>query len=414
MENKEEKREIELRKRINILLDRKGKTINSIAADPTEQRKLNRHIKEGKTISSGTILKLFDYFPQLNAEWLLKGKGGMELPKENENTELPKENGGYIPKYNSNLLQHYTKAEGLIGILNDMELKFSKIEKSNDIKERRLWAHDELKDLKQEEKKEEAKKYKYISFSIKDENREVRQPKMYDLYAGLHTGACIEFSKEKLDALNRHLGIDFCEVTYDSYSLNQQKTIRDELKHKYYQWRDEKECRIIYHGDVDKIYINKDCIKRIYLGLDFFNDKIKVAEFCNVVEEKDIAIEKITQVGVGSLAHLVSRSDKNSPCITQTGIQAAGLIPYFSDKYKTRHSITDDRPQIKINYIEEKYYQQKYYALLEENREINKKYIMSIEEKDRLKDQIIALMETEKKSARGDSDASDAHEKPAI
>ncbi|MDR1628044.1 MAG: DUF2971 domain-containing protein [Oscillospiraceae bacterium] len=315
------------------------------------------------------LLSIAIKYPKLNIGWLLTGQGEMELPNEN---------GDYTPRYNPNLLQHYTKPEGLIGILNDMELKFSKVERSNDIKERRLWMHDTLKDLRKEEKTEEAKKYKYISFFVKDEIREVRQPKMYDLYADYHKGGCIEFNKEKLESLNKHLDIDFCEVTYNKYSLRQQSTVRDELKHKYYQWRDEKECRIIYYGDADRIYLNKDCIERIYLGCEFFNDKINVAEFCSTIEKADISIEKITEVTVTGLAHLTSISDINSPYVTRSiaAYHAARLIPYFSDEYRKKYKLVSHDPQIKIDYVAERRYQNKYHESLEEkdvlNREIRR------------------------------------------
>jgi hypothetical protein len=301
----------------------------------------------------------------IDANWLLTGKGIMELPKEN---------GDYIPGYNYGVLQHYTPPDGLIGILREMKLYFSKQERSNDIKERRLSYHHEVENMpidKKKEKKESVAKYKWVSFFIKDERREVRQPKMYDLYAGFHKGGCIEFNKEKLKALNSHLDIEFCEVKYaSSFKDSEEKeTVRNELEYKYYQWRDEKEYRIIYHGCAESIKINIDCIERIYLGCEFFEDIIKVGELCEIIDEQDIPIEKITQVNVVGIGYLSSVSDKNSPHITKAGDQVPKLLPYLSEEYRERYNITEDEYK-RINYREEQYYKGKYRELEKENRKL--------------------------------------------
>jgi hypothetical protein len=262
-----------------------------------------------------------------------------------------------------------------------MKLNFSKQWRSNDIKERRLSKHGELRNLKIKEKEEEAAKYKWVSFFIKDEAREVWQPKMYDIYADRHSGGCIEFNKEKLKALNSHLDIEFREVKYThSFRGSEEKeTVRNELEYKHYQWRDEEECRIIYYGDAESVKIDKDCIERIYLGCEFFDDIIKVGELCEIIEKKDIPIKKIAQVMISGLYHLSSVSDRNSPQITESGIQVSKLLPYLSEKYRKRHGIIIKDEYKIINYREEQYYKGKYRELekeerklLEENRDLSR------------------------------------------
>jgi transcriptional regulator with XRE-family HTH domain len=342
-------------------------------------------------------------YPNLNIGWLLTGKGEMELSNENVD---------YIPDYNYDVLQHYTPPDGLIGILREMKLNFSKQGSSNDIKERRLLFHREVENTpidKKKKKKEFVAKYKWISFFVKDEKREVRQPKMYDLYAEYHKGGCIEFNKAKLKALNSHLDIEFCEVKYtSSFRASEEKeTVRNELEYKYYQWRDEKEYRIIYHGDEKCIKINDDCIERIYLGSDFFKDEINVAEFCDILKKHEISIEKVSEVNVIGIGYLHAVFDKHSPGITKMWNHIPNLIPYLSKEYREKYNIDAKIEQKKIDYIEEKYYRKKYYSLLEradnlitENNELNKKYTKSLEEKDALHKEAHRLNEEIKKALR--------------
>jgi hypothetical protein len=305
----------------------------------------------------------------------------------------------YTPKYNHSILQHYTSADGLIGILNDMKLNFSKQERSNDIKERRLAKHEEVDKVsisERQKKEEEIAKYKWISFFLKDENREVRQPKMYDLYANFHKGGCIEFDKEKLIERNKDLNLNFRSIKYEPYFLNQKETVKEELEYKNYQWRDENEYRIIYNGDACSININ-GCINRIYLGCEFIDkDKINVAKFCNILEEKDIPIEKVYEVEVNGINYLLIHSNKNSPSVEKSEMHVERIIPYLSKEYRERYGLDTKDSQKKINYIEEKYYKDKYMEVLEENRELR-----------------IQIDNLGKKAAGGDSDASDAQEQAA-
>jgi len=333
-------------------------------------------------------------YPTWNIGWLLTGEGNKYL-----------EINTYIPKYNENLLQHYTKADGLIGILKDMKIKFSLQKKSNDIKERRLFFHDEIKNLKNRERKEKIKNYKWISFFTKDENRAVRNPKMFDLYADFHKGGCIEFNKEKLIKKNSVLKLNFYSVKYDDFFLNQKETIKDELEYKYYEWKNENEQRIIYNGEEQSIDIT-DCIERIYLGCSFFEDKLKVAELCEVIEERNIPINLISQINVSGIGFL----DEYSPnkISIGNGIHVAKLLPYLSERYREKHKIEANVEFKKINYKEEKHYKDQNYELLEENRELNKENKDLRITIDELKDKIHTL---EKKPAQPDLDATDAKQK---
>lgn len=67
--------DIRLRLKEVLMLNRA--TVNSISQNTTEQRRLNRQINEDATITSETISSILEVYPQLDANWLLTGKGEM-------------------------------------------------------------------------------------------------------------------------------------------------------------------------------------------------------------------------------------------------------------------------------------------------------------------------------------------------
>jgi hypothetical protein len=108
MDNKEEKKENELRERIQKLLKDNKKTVNSIAKNKKEQRTLSRQINEKTTISSKTIFKIIEEFPNCSIEWLLTGSENMNI---DENTPI---------RESDDSIYHYTNSyDGLVSIMND-------------------------------------------------------------------------------------------------------------------------------------------------------------------------------------------------------------------------------------------------------------------------------------------------------
>jgi transcriptional regulator with XRE-family HTH domain len=238
----------------------------------------------------------------IDADWLLTGRGYYR--SENYNT------------YDEKLVLHYTTANGLIGILKTMTHNFSDPVKSNDIKERRLLQHKELKIValsEKEDKKDYIRNFKWISFfrkNLKNSNFEneriaIWQPKMFDQFADFHKGACIEYNVAKIFKQNSFLNKSgFVDIVYEPYPKTPKSTVEEELKFKTYSYRDERECRILYNGS--EKYINiENCISKIYLGCNFFEDTIKVSEFCRVIEEKDIHPKKIVEIIVKELDYLM-------------------------------------------------------------------------------------------------------------
>ena len=72
--------EDEVRQRILQILDTKGVTISAFAKRNGEnQSKMNKQIKHSTTISIHTILLLLNQFPNISAEWLLRGTGEMYI-----------------------------------------------------------------------------------------------------------------------------------------------------------------------------------------------------------------------------------------------------------------------------------------------------------------------------------------------
>ncbi|GHT64143.1 hypothetical protein FACS189451_11540 [Bacteroidia bacterium] len=354
--------------------DRLKKVIEELGYNPTSFSKkigLKSNVQITNIVSGRlskpsfeTLELIHSFFGDINFDWLVTGRGDKYIINDNS----------YKPSYDNNILQHYTTANAIIGILRDMQLNYSLQNNSNDIKERRLIYHDSV--LRGKIKKEDALNYKWISFFKKDNKREVRQPKMYDLYADFHSGGCIEFNKKNLLLKNKNIKI--VEIEYDEFFLKQQPTIEEEIRHKYYQWSNENECRIIYNGE-DKSIDIRDCVEKIYLGCEFCNDKLRIAEFCNVIEEKDIPINKIAIIDVSGIGFLSVVANKQSPCIETSGLQAKKIIPYFSEQYRERYNLNTDEEQIRINIKEEKFYKEKYIVALEEKDLIQKQLVDSLQ-----------------------------------
>ena len=70
--------ETDVRQRMQLALREKQATINSFAVKHEQnQSKMNKQINGDTTISVNTILLLLDDYPDISAEWLLRGVGEM-------------------------------------------------------------------------------------------------------------------------------------------------------------------------------------------------------------------------------------------------------------------------------------------------------------------------------------------------
>lgn len=67
-----------VRARINKLQTEKGFTENGLAGGniPTQKR-LNRQLSHGAAITLDTLLRILQAYPEISAEWLLRGTGEM-------------------------------------------------------------------------------------------------------------------------------------------------------------------------------------------------------------------------------------------------------------------------------------------------------------------------------------------------
>lgn len=68
---------MDIRKRLKNVLLHYDATINSIACDGAMQTRLTRQINGGATITYDTICRFLEMFPDISAEWLLRGRGDM-------------------------------------------------------------------------------------------------------------------------------------------------------------------------------------------------------------------------------------------------------------------------------------------------------------------------------------------------
>ena len=76
-------KDVMLKERIKHLLWRKKTTINRIADTDTERVRLSRQINGDMTlVTYDTIYKLLYMFPDVSAEWLVRGEGSMDRASE--------------------------------------------------------------------------------------------------------------------------------------------------------------------------------------------------------------------------------------------------------------------------------------------------------------------------------------------
>lgn len=73
-----ESNEKAVRDRIAALQKEKGFTENGLAeGDTPTQKRLNRQLSHGAAITLDTLLRILETFPDVSAEWLLRGSGEM-------------------------------------------------------------------------------------------------------------------------------------------------------------------------------------------------------------------------------------------------------------------------------------------------------------------------------------------------
>lgn len=80
--------ENDVRQRIKSVLLEKSITINGLAkGNSSLQRKLQRQLNEDATITLDIVEYIQEAFPNLSAEWLLRGKGSMYIATESGESE---------------------------------------------------------------------------------------------------------------------------------------------------------------------------------------------------------------------------------------------------------------------------------------------------------------------------------------
>lgn len=103
-----------VRERIMSIIKDGNFSINSLSdGDKTLQRRLNRQINEGASITFETISSILEKFPYVSAEWLIRGSGSMK--KEEDAPEISYTTG--VPYYNVDFIG------GFDIVLNDQTVK---------------------------------------------------------------------------------------------------------------------------------------------------------------------------------------------------------------------------------------------------------------------------------------------------
>lgn len=90
--------EDDVRMRIAAIKKEKKWTENSLAKDPATQKRLNRQLSHDATITLDTILLILAAYPDISADWLLRGTGTMTtLSPEENNPACPADSQSRYP-----------------------------------------------------------------------------------------------------------------------------------------------------------------------------------------------------------------------------------------------------------------------------------------------------------------------------
>ena len=121
MSKRKDEEEDSVRERIKTIRNNYKWTENSIAGDQATQKRLNRQLSHGGTLTLDTILLILDACPDVSADWLLLGRGKMFRLEEdvfplssisNEDTDP-----GIIRRLLSLLQEKDHQIDRLIGLL---------------------------------------------------------------------------------------------------------------------------------------------------------------------------------------------------------------------------------------------------------------------------------------------------------
>lgn len=125
--------ESSIRQRIKDILHEFNSNTNRLAGDDANfQNRLSRQINQGASISCDTISRVLLAFPEVSAEWLLRGKGDMLITDN-----LPKFHG----EESENEMDLHVTIAHMASELEEYKLQFMRLEAQKDYLQER---NDEL------------------------------------------------------------------------------------------------------------------------------------------------------------------------------------------------------------------------------------------------------------------------------
>lgn len=192
------------------------------------------------------------------------------------------------------LLYHFTTAESLFKIIENMTLKFSTFDNLNDLNEKEVKFGFKDSFLPLQIEQFIIEHCKLISFTQDykryGKNKGINHPRMWAQYADINTGACIVIKENEFKKINKEIFKNrfpkIENVKYRDFIFNGEfdentkpedfifKNYKKLFYLKHVDWKNEDERRLFYMGDKKYLSIN-DCIEYICLGNKFNNyDKL--------------------------------------------------------------------------------------------------------------------------------------------
>ncbi len=207
---------------------------------------------------------------------------------------------------NDSLLYHFTKADSLIHILEDMTLRLSTIEDLNDLREGEMqclqYGFDDLQSQSSFEQLFIPQNCSLISFSTNFRRNNCVYPgtmhqRMWAQYAEDHYGACLVLRAKEIMRVNQNLfqspdsfacleRVEYGDFIYagekiekDEYFSYIKKHYRDIFFHKNPDWKEEREMRLLGVNLSNRFISIDGAIDHICLGNRFLQERKDKKEY---------------------------------------------------------------------------------------------------------------------------------------
>lgn len=115
----------DIREKLKLVLSHHNVTLSSIAVDGAMQTRLSRQVNMGASITYDTIFRFLEVFPNVSAEWLLRGKGEMLINLLEEDKDVSPETLSSFENKISTLTEENSKLQSKLDYMEEYNIKLA-------------------------------------------------------------------------------------------------------------------------------------------------------------------------------------------------------------------------------------------------------------------------------------------------